>query len=129
MAGASYRKAPLLLLLLLCVAKTAAPGAAVLLEIRSSLKLWSSPSLALPQRPRYLQQVGGPLQAAFIARGPLQQIQRPRSPPALAAAATSQAASCVGMGCRILGVGSAVPEARITNDDLAQVVDTNDEVR
>lgn len=127
MAGASYRKAPLLLLLLLYVAKTAAPGAATLLEIRRSLKLGSSPSLALPPRPRHLQHTRGPLQAAFIAGGPLHQTQRARDPPALAAATTSQAASCVGMGCRIIGVGSAVPEARITNDDLAQVVDTNDE--
>lgn len=30
-------------------------------------------------------------------------------------------------GCRLLGVGSSVPAAVLTNDDLAKLVDTNDE--
>lgn len=30
-------------------------------------------------------------------------------------------------GCRLLGVGSSVPPAVLTNDDLAKLVDTNDE--
>ena len=31
------------------------------------------------------------------------------------------------MRARIIGTGSAVPESVVTNDDLAKVVDTNDE--
>ncbi|CDJ37526.1 3-oxoacyl-(acyl-carrier-protein) synthase III family protein, putative [Eimeria tenella] len=68
--------------------------------------------------------VGAPLSGAlseFLLRAP-------RGARALAAAPREQAASCVGTGCRILGVGAAVPETRITNDDLAKIVDTNDEI-
>ena len=31
------------------------------------------------------------------------------------------------LGCRLMGSGSSVPEARLTNDDLTRLVDTNDE--
>lgn len=38
------------------------------------------------------------------------------------------AISCPEGGCRIVGVGSAVPASELTNDDLAQIVSTSDEV-
>ena len=31
------------------------------------------------------------------------------------------------LGCRLMGSGSSVPAARLTNDDLTRLVDTNDE--
>lgn len=33
----------------------------------------------------------------------------------------------VSKGCKLIGCGSAVPSLKISNDDLAKVVDTNDE--
>ncbi|KAG8367718.1 hypothetical protein BUALT_Bualt16G0102100 [Buddleja alternifolia] len=33
----------------------------------------------------------------------------------------------VGQGCKLVGCGSAVPSVQISNDDLSQIVDTNDE--
>lgn len=33
----------------------------------------------------------------------------------------------VGKGCKLIGCGSAVPHLQISNDDLAKIVDTNDE--
>lgn len=130
MAGANCRKAPLLILLLLYAVKTAIPGSAALLGSQSAIQFGLSDSPAAPPARRQLWQTRrDPLQPAFIASGPLEQTRKRWGPAALAASAASQTASCVGMGCRIIGVGSAVPETRITNDDLAQVVDTNDEVR
>lgn len=46
---------------------------------------------------------------------------RQRAAAAVAAAAAGQ------FGVRLAGVGSSVPEKFLTNDDLAQLVDTNDE--
>ena len=31
------------------------------------------------------------------------------------------------LGCKLIGSGSSVPAARLTNDDLSRLVDTNDE--
>lgn len=31
------------------------------------------------------------------------------------------------MGCKIIGCGKALPERRVTNDELASLVDTSDE--
>lgn len=33
----------------------------------------------------------------------------------------------LGKGCKLVGCGSAVPKLLISNDDLAQIVDTSDE--
>ena len=33
----------------------------------------------------------------------------------------------VSRGCKLVGCGSAVPSLQISNDDLAKLVDTNDE--
>lgn len=33
----------------------------------------------------------------------------------------------VSKGCKLVGCGSAVPKLEISNDDLAKIVDTNDE--
>lgn len=33
----------------------------------------------------------------------------------------------VSKGCKLVGCGSAVPHLQISNDDLAKIVDTNDE--
>lgn len=127
MAGASYRTAPALFLLLLYVAKTAAPGAAALFEARGPVNLKLSLPLASTRHLQHVLQKWGPSQAAFIGGPPVQQIRRLRRSSRLAASASSQAASCAGQGCRIIGMGSALPETRVTNDDLAQIVDTNDE--
>lgn len=48
-------------------------------------------------------------------------VGRQRAAAAVAAAAAGQ------FGVRLAGVGSSVPEKFLTNDDLAQLVDTNDE--
>ncbi|ONI06697.1 hypothetical protein PRUPE_5G075100 [Prunus persica] len=39
----------------------------------------------------------------------------------------SRAPRLVSKGCKLIGCGSAVPSLKISNDDLAKVVDTNDE--
>lgn len=44
-----------------------------------------------------------------------------------AAAVVAAAASNGRQGVKLAGVGSSVPEKFLTNDDLAQLVDTNDE--
>lgn len=33
----------------------------------------------------------------------------------------------VNTGCKLVGCGSAVPSLNVSNDDLAKIVDTNDE--
>lgn len=33
----------------------------------------------------------------------------------------------VNRGCKLIGCGSAVPALKVSNDDLAKIVDTNDE--
>ncbi|KAL8429438.1 hypothetical protein ACSSS7_006624 [Eimeria intestinalis] len=130
MAGASCGEAPLLLLFLLCT--VAAPVAGALLESPKPVVSSRSPffppidhqHLGLDSEQRSSSQPA----YAYISRNTIQQLNKARGPPALAASAASpQAASCPGGGCRILGVGHAVPETRITNDDLSRVVDTNDE--
>ncbi|KAL8442123.1 hypothetical protein Emag_006628 [Eimeria magna] len=130
MAGASCGEAPLLLLFLLC--SFAAPVAGALLESRGPVVLSSSPFFSLldqrQQHELYSNKPRFSSRPAYILSESLQQLRRGRGTPALAASSTSaQAAACPGGGCRILGVGHAVPETRVTNDDLSRVVDTNDE--
>lgn len=48
-------------------------------------------------------------------------------PEALPAAASTEDLVAQGGGVRILGVGAAVPDTRLSNEDLQQVVDTDDE--
>lgn len=50
-----------------------------------------------------------------------------RAAVSLDASPATTAASPLLTGCRLLGVGSSVPAAVLTNHDLAQLVDTNDE--
>ncbi|KAM0990090.1 hypothetical protein ACFX13_008759 [Malus domestica] len=44
-----------------------------------------------------------------------------------ASASESRSPKLVTKGCKLIGCGSAVPSLKISNDDLAKVVDTNDE--
>ncbi|XP_068318616.1 beta-ketoacyl-[acyl-carrier-protein] synthase III, chloroplastic-like [Pyrus communis] len=44
-----------------------------------------------------------------------------------ASASESRAPKLVSKGCKLIGCGSAIPSLKISNDDLAKVVDTNDE--
>ncbi|CAN6716919.1 unnamed protein product [Malus baccata var. baccata] len=44
-----------------------------------------------------------------------------------ASASESRSPKLVSKGCKLIGCGSAVPSLKISNDDLAKVVDTNDE--
>ncbi|XP_022588521.2 uncharacterized protein LOC34619780 [Cyclospora cayetanensis] len=122
----------LLVSFLLFLSIAACPGTSELVPIRRSPKPGQGTPFGPQASTSQLQTAsGGPFQtAAFIARGSPSSQLRPkqRTPSALWASTTPPvAASCVGSGCRILGVGSAVPDTRMTNDDLSKVVDTNDE--
>ncbi|CAN6577341.1 unnamed protein product [Malus baccata var. baccata] len=44
-----------------------------------------------------------------------------------ASASESRSPKLVSKGCKLIGCGSAVPSLKISNDDLAKVLDTNDE--
>ncbi|XP_068306015.1 beta-ketoacyl-[acyl-carrier-protein] synthase III, chloroplastic-like [Pyrus communis] len=44
-----------------------------------------------------------------------------------ASASESRSPKLASKGCKLIGCGSAVPSLKISNDDLAKVVDTNDE--
>ncbi|XP_015901108.3 beta-ketoacyl-[acyl-carrier-protein] synthase III A, chloroplastic [Ziziphus jujuba] len=42
-------------------------------------------------------------------------------------ASESRVSRLVSRGCKLIGCGSAVPKLKVSNDDLAKIVDTNDE--
>ncbi|TQD91886.1 hypothetical protein C1H46_022542 [Malus baccata] len=44
-----------------------------------------------------------------------------------ASASESRSPKLVSKGCKLIGCGSAVPSLKVSNDDLAKVLDTNDE--
>ena len=75
---------------------------------------------AAPARPAAL--------AALPAPRPAQRPQQQQRQCRPARAAVAAAAAAAGApGVRLAGCGSSVPERFLTNDDLAQLVDTNDE--
>ncbi|KAL8426816.1 hypothetical protein Efla_007143 [Eimeria flavescens] len=127
MAIAGCREA-LFLFFLWYLAADSASGA--LLSPRGSASVWpasAGASFRQQQLPPPASLVGSS-PAAFIPGGSSADLAAPRRVPSpLQAAASSQAAACSGGGCRIVGLGSAVPPTRLTNDDLSRVVETNDE--